>query len=189
LSFPNNQKGFSLIETVIAIGILATVVGSMIGLQGSVMRILYFSTEKQKASLILNSSQAQLEYLLNQKGFQIFVKQDDPKKWTSQLNPKFENTFIVTDPNVKMSQFLLTAMQLYYTNEDENSNSELTKMMFTAIGDQLDNSIKGDVSVNLKLTTSWKNRATERSISQSMYLINTEALGKINLFKSESPAQ
>ncbi len=182
MNYQNNQSGFSLVETVIAIGILATVVGSMIALQTSVVRILQFSTEKQKATLVLKSTMAQLDFLTEKDGFNAYPEPDEPKIWQSKLNSKFTNSISTSTQEVKLSQLLLSAVQMYYMGKDENANPELIKIMFTAVGDNLDRSVDEEASLIVDISTIWPEGKEKQKISQSLFLINSDAIESTKIF-------
>ena len=65
---------------------------------------------------------------------------------------------------------------------DENSNPELVKLMFKAIGDNLDQSAKEEVSIFIDTSTSWMEGKETRKISETIFLMNSDAMESFKLF-------
>lgn len=182
LSFiQKNQKGFSLIECVIAVGLLATVVGSMIALQSSILRILQNSIEQRKAEIIMDSTKAQIEYVLS-----IKEQNDFPKdtKLPTPFDPLFKSQVTRVDKTkIKLSQFLISAMKIYNLANGQNAlNIDVLAQQYAAGLDAYLPPLESNF-MDISNIVTWKNGKNEKKISTTMFIINNNF---INMEKSES---
>ena len=68
LNTDKNQQGFSLIECILAIGILSVVIASFVGLQSSIISVTQIASDSMRASWATHSAISQMQYLIETQG-------------------------------------------------------------------------------------------------------------------------
>lgn len=179
---PNLEQGFTLIECILAIGILSVVVASIVGLQSSIISVTQLATDNMRASWAARSSIAQLQYLLDTQG-QANVPESTTIPWIT--DPAFSINVTRTElKDVKISQFLTSALGVYnLVNPDGNDNLDVDKML-ASITTLLDSSAgsnsKGFFS-NVVVNVKWTSGITPKTISEGFFFIDKETFANVNL--------
>lgn len=178
-STQNKESGFSLIECVIAIAILATVVGSMISMQGTIARILQFSTDKEKAGIELRSIMAQFEYLTNTKSTKALPAVGQSIEWPSKFDPMFTDKVSSIKSDIKISQFLISTIQIYYLGKDDAPDIESFKPIANLIDTQI-SLLLVEPAFNSVASVNWVFGKEKKSLSEKIFLINNNAIESLN---------
>lgn len=178
----NHQQGFTLIECILAIGILSVVVASIIGLQSSIISVTQTATDSMRASWAARSAIAQMQYILDTQG-QGNINQNTTFPWVT------DNQFSITVKrtelkDVKISQFLKSALSVYnLVNPAGNENLDVDTML-SAITTTLDSSVgsnpKGFFS-NVVIEVKWTSGIIPKTISEGFFLIDKETFATVTL--------
>lgn len=195
----NSDSGFTLLECILAVGILATMLASLVGLQSSIIFVAQNSMDKLKAAWSMRQTYAQIDYLLDSGGFAA-VPEQATFVWSA--DKKF--TIVVTrkDLNdIKPSQFLITALKFYnLANPGGNENLNVDRMI-APITQFLDNTpvsqTPGSVQntaisknanqsnfANVLVSVNWDSgstTSTSSSFSDGLFLMDLNALANLKL--------
>lgn len=178
----NNQQGFTLIECILAIGILSIVVASIVGLQSSIISVTQIASDSMRASWAARSAIAQMQYLIDSQG-QANVPEKTTIPWITdnQFSINVERTEL---KDVKISQFLTSALGVYnLVNPSGNENIDVDKML-GAVTTMLDTSAgsnpKGFFS-NVVINVNWTSGITPKTISEGFFLIDKDTFTNVKL--------
>ncbi|WP_186645941.1 type IV pilus modification PilV family protein [Fluviispira vulneris] len=193
----NNESGFSLLECILAIGILSIVIGTIVGLQSSIISSTQISGDNMKASWAMRSAISQLQYVLDTGGSNA-VPNEAEFPWAT--DEQFKISLIKKElKEVKPSQFLLSAMGVYnLISPDGNEQSDVSAT-FSSITPLLDAPAGAQSQSffnNVTILVNWRDASTQRSITEGFFFIDKDALKGVNLpnlggddKKSNSPDQ
>ena len=131
-----SHAGFTIIETVLAIAILATFIGSIISLQASVSSVTLNSANRTKANWALRSAFSQAEYLIEVKG-QGFFPEKSTFPWSAEKTYQLNVNRIDLD-KLKPSDFVKTAFNVYYQSNPQESGANNVDQMMQLITTFLD---------------------------------------------------
>ncbi|KAB8031997.1 type IV pilus modification PilV family protein [Fluviispira multicolorata] len=178
----NSESGFSLLECVLAIAILSIVIGTIVGLQSSIISSTQISGDNMKASWAMRSAISQLQYLVDTGGASTIPNETDFPWITDE---QFKVNLIKKElKDVKPSQFLLSALGVFnLISPDGNEQTDVTST-FSAITPLLDAPAGAQSQSffnNVTISVNWKDASVQRNISEGFFLIDKNALQGINL--------
>jgi Tfp pilus assembly protein PilV len=170
------QDGFSLLEALLAIGILALVTVQIVSVQSASMEITGSSAMNQQATWALRSANAQLQYVLDVYGVE-------------GLRPSAEYTFgpdkamtvsVQTEETpIEASRLFATAVrmaqQLSGGAIDEESSKELGTQ-YEQIGQTLDSQIPKDIYRTIKVSVAWKQGDVTRTMEGGFLVVDEKGL-------------
>ncbi len=178
----DHQQGFTLIECILAIGILSVVVASIVGLQSSIISVTQIASDSMRASWAARSTIAQMQYLIDSQG-QTNLPENTTIPWVTdnQFSINVERTEL---KDVKISQFLTSALGVYnLVNPAGNENLDVDKML-SAVTTMLDTSAgtnpKGFFS-NVVIEVKWTSGITPKTISEGFFLIDKDTFANVTL--------
>src|SRR4051794_23674801 len=64
----SQEQGFTILECILAVGILAGVLASLVGLQSSILYVAQNSLDKLKAVWVMRQANAQINYVIDAGG-------------------------------------------------------------------------------------------------------------------------
>ncbi len=174
----SSQAGFSLLEAILAIGILSIVVVQIVNVQSASMEIAAISRSNQAATWALRSATAQLQYVLDVYGVEGLRPAAEFKS-----GQEGEYTVLVTseETTIEASRLFVTAMRMASVmgggglpgaEDEEDASAE----QFKAIGDQLDSQIPKDIYRTVKVNVSWELGGTTRQIDGGFLVVDDKAL-------------
>ncbi len=191
-----DQKGFTLLECILAVGVLSSMLASLVALQSSVIYVAQNSREKLKANWAMRQGLSQLNYFLDEKGMGA-LSESVSFAWGEEGRFKIE--IKKKDLNeIKPSHFLISAMKFYnLTNSggNENLNVDLTlgpisKFIDGApLGSDSSNvttSSSSSYFMNVFLSVNWSLGAEQKTLTNGFFLIDNNALSKIQLPQNNS---
>lgn len=198
-----NQKGFTLIECILAVGILSTVLFSIVALQSSIINTTQISSDKIKAIWALKSTLSQLEYILNTDG-QAAVPDVVHFPWTG--DKQFTITVQRVDlKKIKPSQFLFSALKVANLSPAFSNQHIDVDKTFGPIGAILDNTLENGAAhqpaaptaapakskptsitsqsnfSNVIVKVQWNDGSTNREISSGLFLIDDSLFSDITI--------
>lgn len=198
-SMEDKHAGFTILECILAVGVLALAIASIVGLQSSIVSSTRIAVNKMQASWAIRSAMEQVQYILDVQG-QAFVPESVTFPWQGDTN--FSTTVSRKDLNdIKPSQFLLSAMKVSNAMDPSaNQNEDLDKIM-APIAAMMDNSVgtlrpkakNGGASAptsaqsyfcNIVVSTNWSEGNTPQTLSEGLFLIDNDVLSN---FKPPAP--
>jgi hypothetical protein len=192
----SKDGGFTILECILAVGILSSLIGSLIVIQSSIVAIAQNSIDTMKSTWALRQAAAQMDYVLDAGGFPS-LKMKGNFSWPG--DPKFQVTVEKQDlTEVKVSQFLKTAVKFYHLSDpmgSENLDVDRTLAMAYAIldGSPLasssslfeNKSLQSDVSqtpfVNVILSVRWMQGSQAKVLEDGFFLMDNFALSSIRI--------
>ena len=172
-----SERGFSLLEAVLAIGILAVVTIQIINVQSASMEISGTSRQNQQATWALRSATAQLQYVLDVYGVEgLRPKAEFPFGSEKQYNVLVETK----ETSIEASRLFATAVKMAQALGGEGSEAsrddEETAKQFEAVGQTLDSQIPKDIYRTIKVTVSWKQGEATREIDGGFLVVDEKGL-------------
>jgi prepilin-type N-terminal cleavage/methylation domain-containing protein len=150
----SNSRGFSLLEVVIAIGMLGIIISSLVGFQSSSYRAIQASEQNLKSSWVMRAAYEQTKYNLDNIGVFKFPK---TVNYSSSLDPSFSVTITksVLD-RFKPSELIKSFFKIAKLQGNMES-SELSKKStaVSTLGFELDGSIKPNSFCKMSILVSW----------------------------------
>lgn len=178
----DHQQGFTLIECILAVGILSVVVASVVGLQSSIISVAQIASDNMRASWAARSTIAQMQYLIDTQG-QDKMPENETIPWVTdnQFSIHVKRTEL---KDVKISHFLTSALGVYnLVDPAGNENLDVDKML-GAVTSMLDSSAgsnsKGFFS-NVVIEVTWTSGITPKTISEGFFLIDKDTFANVNL--------
>jgi prepilin-type N-terminal cleavage/methylation domain-containing protein len=176
------QQGFTLIECILAIGILSVVVASIVGLQSSIISVTQIASDGMRASWAARSTISQMQYLIDTQG-QTNIPENTTIPWVTdnQFSINIKRTEL---KDVKISQFLTSALGVYnLVNPAGNENLDVDKTLGT-ITTMLDTSAgsnpKGFFS-NVVIEVKWTSGITPKTISEGFFFMDKDTFANVTL--------
>lgn len=184
------NDGFTLLECILAVGVLALALSSIVALQSSIISSTRMAVNKMQASWAIRSAMEQVQYILDVQG-QTFIPEKISFPWEG------DNSFITTVSRkdlkeIKPSQFLLSALKVSNaTNPSANQNLDLDRTM-APIASMMDNSLETPQSkapnntsaptsaqsyfCNVLVTATWGEGTQKHTLSDGLFLIDDNVL-------------
>lgn len=134
-----SQNGFTLLECILAVGVLALAISSIVALQSSIISSTRMAVNKMQASWAIRSAMEQVQYILDVQG-QAFIPETASFPWEGDNN--FTTTVSRKDlKEIKPSQFLLSALKVSNAADPSaNQNLDLDRTM-APIASMMDSSV------------------------------------------------
>ena len=190
------QEGFTILECILAVGILSAVLANLVALQSSIIYVAVNSMDKLKAVWSMKQAMSQVDYLLQAGGFNA-VNESSSFAWSG--DPKFNVVVSKKDlKDVKPSQFLLTAVKFFQMTDPSGNEHADVKQSLTPINDLIDNApivspdgvyentaLKGNSNqgpfANVFVTVNWTSGTVKNTFTDGLFLIDSISLSKIKL--------
>jgi Tfp pilus assembly protein PilV len=167
-----SQNGFSLLEAILAIGVLALVAVQIVSVQSASMEITATSRNNQNATWALRSATAQLQYVLDVYGV------DGLRPSTEYVfgpDKAFKVSVQSAETKIEASRLFLTAIQMAQSLAGAEGDEEQTKELsaqYEQIGQTLDSQIPSDIYRTVKVAVSWKQGETERTMDGGFLIVD-----------------
>lgn len=132
-----SEAGFTIIETVLAIGVLAAAIASIVSLQASVVAVTSLASHHTQARWTLNSAFSQAEYLREVKG-QDFFPEDSQFTWkgATDYNVDVKRKDLT---KLKTSDFVKTALNIFFKTDPNSDDEKNVDQMVGVIAPFIDN--------------------------------------------------
>lgn len=170
------ESGFSLLEALLAIGVLAVVTVQIVSVQSASMEITASAGTNQLATWALRSATAQLQYVLDAYGVDGL-----PPSANYTYGPEKSMTVEVLseETSIEASRLFMAALgmatQLSGGAQDEDTAAEL-KAQYEQIGQTLDSQIPKDIYRTIKVNVTWKQGETSRSMDGGFLVVDQNGL-------------
>ena len=172
------ESGFTLLESLLAIGILVTVFSQIVGVQASSLAVAKNNKANIQATWALRSLVSQIEYIADVKGVKALPpesSQPPPLKLDGDYEEAMRLGYKIQTPQIKASKFLLASVGLGKSladGEDDSGGNDQMKQF----GELLDAQLPSDIYRSIGLTASWNDGQTTRSTELGMLLIDRSAV-------------
>jgi prepilin-type N-terminal cleavage/methylation domain-containing protein len=177
----NNQDGFTLIEAIMAIGILAVVAVQILNVQSSTILVTASARDNMVSTWVLRSIVSQVEYAVDTVGTKAMPKTAD-FPWSG--NNEFKVSIALEDTPIEASRLMSTAMKLgkgqLAAEEGGEPSSEEVGGDLKEIGALLDSQIPKDLYRTVQVKVTWPVGENRRTAETGMLLIDTS---QVNLLK------
>ncbi|MEN9530518.1 MAG: hypothetical protein RI932_2391 [Pseudomonadota bacterium] len=173
-----HSPGFTLLESLLAIGILVTVFSQIVGVQASSLSVARNNKANIQATWALRSLASQIEYIVDVRGVKALPtnsSQPPPVKLNGEGDDGISFAYDNKQALISASKFLLVSMNLGMNlaggGADEGGNEQ-----FKQFGELLDSQLPKDIYRSIKLTALWKDGETQRSTDIGMLLIDRKSV-------------
>lgn len=171
-------RGFTLLESLLAIGILVTVFSQIVGVQASSLAVAKNTRANIQATWALRSLSSQVEYIVDVRGVKALPPESSPPNRlylngndAEPLNFEYKNKQAL----IKASKFLSASMRLGQGAAGEGGeNTEDEK--FKAFGEMLDSQLPADIYRSITFTANWNDGQQNRSLDLGLLLIDRKAV-------------
>jgi len=176
--------GFTLLESLLAIGILVTVFSQIVGVQASSLAVAKNTKANMQATWALRALSAQVEYISDVKGVKGLPPETSgpsPLKLNGDDDEPLRFEYKNRETLIKPSKFLLAAMKMGQNlnanadTDDSTVNSE-GEDKFKQFGDLLDSQLPDNIYRAVTLTALWKDGEQQRSMDLGLLLIDRKAV-------------
>lgn len=158
-----DARGFTLLETLLAIGILSVVIVQVLSVQSSNVSITQVSRDNVRATWAMRQAISQLQYVLDTLGVEGLPK--NPVEFAWSADEKFVVRVEVKEENIEASRLLMSAMKLasFGQQPDEESDEENDpQAALKEVASLLDSRLPKDLYRTFQIVVSWK-QGDERS--------------------------
>lgn len=170
-------RGFSLLEIVIAIGMLGIIISSLVGFQSSSYRAIKASEQNLKASWIMRGAYEQAKYNLESFGVLNFPESVDYKS-------SFDDSFSVTITKSVLDKFKPSELIKSFFGlaklfgKIENADLSKKKTAVSTLGFELDGSIKPNSFCTMSIIVSWLVGKKKQVFESRFFYIDKEPFNK-----------
>lgn len=175
----NNKKGFTLLETLLAIGILSVVVAQVVSVQGTQISVSKIAADNIRATWALRHMMSQLQYVVETLGVAGLPKNPIDVPWTGDAS--YTIRLEVKELNVEPSRMILSAMKLAMGGagggaEEEKDEAKDSMDGFKEMASLIDSKLPKDLYRSYNVTVSWKEGDKTRSIEGGGMIIDNKVL-------------
>ncbi|APJ03273.1 type IV pilus modification PilV family protein [Silvanigrella aquatica] len=169
----NKQEGFTLLECILAIGILSIVVASVVGLQSSIISVTQIASDSMRASWAARSAISQMQYIVDVQG-----QAEIPEKTTVPWETDNQFTTTITRKelkDVKVSHFLTSSLGVYnLVNPGGNENLDVDKMLASVTGmlDSTSGTNPKGIFSNVVIEVKWTSGVLQKTIEEGFFFID-----------------
>jgi prepilin-type N-terminal cleavage/methylation domain-containing protein len=176
LILDKNEFGFTLIESLMAISILAIVVVQILNVQAASITVTQSARDNMRSTWALRSTLSQIEYAIDSVGTKAMPKSAD-FVWSG--DPNFKINVTLEDTPIEASKLLSTAMKLGASQgggaeaEEGASKAGDTKGDMKEMAALLDAQIPKDLYRTAAVKVTWQVGDKTRSAETGMLLVDT----------------
>jgi prepilin-type N-terminal cleavage/methylation domain-containing protein len=181
----NSERGFTVIESLMAISILAIVVVQILNVQAASITVTQSARDNMRSTWALRSTLSQVEYAVDTVGTKGMAKSAD---FVWSADPNFKINVTLEDTPIEASKLLSTAMKLGASqgsgeNEESASKAGDTKGDLKEMASLLDSQIPKDLYRTAAIKISWQVGDKTRTAESGLLLVDAS---KANLMSQLS---
>ena len=175
LNFSANNQSFSLFETVIAIGLLATVFLNINGIQGNVVYSLEYSQKTSQATWLAKGIMARIEYEWQSREFSEMKAETSEKKLSADLwGETTAKAFEHFSYKISISEWKLPIVE-FLTGGNEKNNQDADSSL---IASQIETLFADGILKIAKVSVLWPEGARKSSVDLTLLLTNQKAVDR-----------
>ncbi|NBW80583.1 type II secretion system protein [bacterium] len=172
------SSGFTLLESLLAIGILVTVFSQIVGVQASSLAVAKNTSANIQATWALRALSAQVEYMSDVKGVKGLPPETSgpgPVKLNGEDEEAVRFEYKNRQTPIKASKFLLASVRLGQGLVGGSDDSEGGDK-FKQFGEMLDSQLPDDIYRAVTFTAFWNDGQQQRSMDLGMLLIDRKSV-------------
>jgi uncharacterized membrane protein YgcG len=170
------SQGFSLLEAILAIGVLSIVVVQIVNVQSASMEIAAVSRANQGATWALRSATAQLQYVLDAYGVEGLRP---TQEFTAGPEKEFTVLVRTEETSIEASRLLVTALRMasvFGGQGPEDDRGREQEEQYKEIGQILDSQVPKDIYRTVQINVSWTLGGSTRQIDGGFLVVDDKAL-------------
>lgn len=174
----SRSLGFTLLESLLAIGILVTVFSQIVGVQASSLAVARNTKANIQATWALRALASQLEYIVDVRGVKALpteAAQPPSLKLNEDGSEQMRLEYQNKKSLIKASKFLLAAMNLGKNLAGEGEDDQGSEQ-FKQFGELLDSQLPSDMYRSITLIARWDDGQMQRSSELGLLLIDRDAI-------------
>ena len=179
------ELGFTLIESLMAISILAIVSVQILNVQSSSIAVTQSARDNMRSTWALRSTLSQIEYAVDTVGTKGMPKSAD---FVWSADPNFKINVTLEDTPIEASKLLSTAMKLGASQgagaEEEAADAGDTKGDLKEMAALLDSQIPKDLYRTANVKVTWQVGDSTRSAETGMLLVDASGANLMAQFNS-----
>jgi type II secretory pathway pseudopilin PulG len=171
------EGGFSLLEAVLAIGILATILSQIVSIHAGSLATTQAAISNMKATWAIRAAAAQIQYAAEVYGSSKGIRPEVTQDWGA--DPNFKIKITNKEVNVQTSQLLLSALRIgkLFAGPSEESEQGSDPMEgIKPMLSQLDGFVPKGLYRQINIDVTWKDGESNRSISDGFFFIDDKTL-------------
>ncbi len=175
------NSGFSLLETLLAIGILSTMLMQVISMHTNSLAASQTALNNMKATWALRQGMGQLQYIIDVYGSKDGARfKDISIPWTADSD--FTIKIVTKDFPIEASQLLVSAFRIgtAFTSggaeKDEGASKDDPAESIKAFAEQVNAFVPKDIYRTVNIEVSWKQGEMTKSLDTGFFLIDSKAL-------------
>lgn len=182
----NHERGFSLIECILAVAVLSVVMGSLVVLQSSIAYLSVYSLNETKSVWAFQQALAQADYVLDRGLFVEYLPKDASFVWpTAGTGSYTVHVLKIPKKEIKPSQFLASAFRAsVMLGAGGNRHADVDNILApiaNIIDNQLPETDQDGNFVNVSFDVSWPWDGGVRSLRDDLFFINHKAFAALQL--------
>ena len=174
--FLSNESGFTLIESILAIGILSVVVVQLLSIQASTMQLTKTARDNIKSTWAMRQAVSQFEYYADVIGVKELKDFETKFAWSG--DPDFQIQLRSKEVPVEASKLLTTGMKMGSAMNQQGSEAKAedgTESLKAVFG-MLDSQVPKDLYRSVSIVVSWKDGENTKSLEGGLVLIDDKSL-------------
>jgi len=173
-----SSPGFTLLESLLAIGILVTVFSQIVGVQASSLSVARNTKYNIQATWGLRALSSQIEYISDVRGVKGLPPESSgppPLKLNGDDDDGIRFEYRNKQSLIKASKFLLATMRIGQgaagAGEEGGGDDKLKQF-----GELLDAQLPDDIYRSINLAAFWSDGQSQRSIDLGLFLIDRKSV-------------
>lgn len=182
-----NNKGFTLLETLLAISIIAVVIVQTVSIEAASIGITQTTRNKMRAVWALRQMTAQVEYVTDALGLEALPRTELNVPWSG--DDQFMVNLQFKDANIEASRLLTSAMKLAQgvggetkekeTNSSSKEGSSQQDSQIKEFADLIDSRLPKDLFYLFKSKVTWKEGNSEKTLDGGYLIIDEKKVASV----------
>jgi hypothetical protein len=179
----SQEDGFSLLECVLAIGVLSVVLASIVGLHSTIIANTQISKNSLQAAWAARAMMAHMQYLLDTPESENNLPKNTSFLWKS--NQKFFVLISKTEfKEIKLSHFLMTYLGIYKFISPRLDENLETENMLSPIIESLDSALPAGAENPFKKITleiHWNTGSIQKKLQEKFFFVQKNIFNGVTL--------
>jgi type II secretory pathway pseudopilin PulG len=168
------EQSFTLLETIIAIGIMTTVILELVKSQGNIVYFANYTRRLNESVWLAKRVMSQVEYQWSKKEFKEMETEvaDQEFKDEKEQNPEFDYTYNLSVKEWKFPIMDLLTGKVSATSEEDGESPPAENPMGGMIEEMMEKVLGKDILKIANVEVFWPEGAKRNSVSLTMLLTN-----------------
>lgn len=187
----NSSAGFTLLESLLAIGILSVVIVQVVSVQSSNVAVSQISRDNMRATWAMRQAVSQLEYVLDALGASALPKTAFEYPWPS--DDKFSIRVEFKEVSIEASRLLVSALKIASVvndageDDDEGEEKSDPAASLKQFASLLDSKLPKDLYRTYQITVSWKDGDRTKSVESGGLIIDEKVISGMIMPTNDAP--